>query len=100
LRSVQGIPKVVTIREVSSLQLKKSNGKGCKVFKVNMEEAPKDKVQSAKDYAALKEFEDVFKEIPGYPQKRDINFSINLMPGKTLVSKTPYRMSRPELKEL
>jgi hypothetical protein len=34
-----------------------------------------------------------------YPQ-RDIDFSINLMPGATPVSKTPYRMSTPELKEL
>jgi hypothetical protein len=42
----------------------------------------------------------VFKDIQRLPPKRDINFSINLMPGKTPVSKTPYRMSTPELKEL
>jgi hypothetical protein len=42
----------------------------------------------------------VFKEVPGLPLKRDIDFSINLMPGEALVSKTPYRMSTPELKEL
>jgi hypothetical protein len=32
-----------------------------------MEEEYKDKVPSAKDYAVLKEFEDVFKEILGFP---------------------------------
>jgi hypothetical protein len=32
--------------------------------------------------------------------KRDIDFSINLMPRAALVSKAPYRMSTPELKEL
>jgi hypothetical protein len=42
----------------------------------------------------------VFKEIPRLPPKRDIDFSINLMPGAALVSKTPYRMSTPKLKEL
>jgi hypothetical protein len=42
----------------------------------------------------------VFKEVPGLPPKRDIYFSINLMPGAAPVSKTPYRMSTPELKEL
>jgi hypothetical protein len=42
----------------------------------------------------------VFKEILGLPPKRDIDFYINLMPRATLVSKTPYRMSTPELKEL
>jgi hypothetical protein len=100
LRTVQGIPRVVTIREVSSLQLKKSYRKGCQVFAVHMEEAPKDKVPSVEDCAVLKEFEDVFKEILGFPPKRDIDFSINMMLGATPVSKTPYRMSTPELKEL
>jgi hypothetical protein len=57
-------------------------------------------VSNIEDYAVLKEFEDVFKEIPRLPPKRDIDFSINLMPGATPVSKTPYRMSTPELKEL
>jgi hypothetical protein len=52
------------------------------------------------DHAVLKDFEDVFKEMPGLPPKRDIDFSINLMPGETRVSKTPYIMSTPELKEL
>jgi hypothetical protein len=42
----------------------------------------------------------VFKEVPGLPPNRDIYFSINLRPGATLVSKTLYRMSTPELKEL
>jgi hypothetical protein len=65
-----------------------------------MEEAPKDKVPNLEDHSVLKYFEDVFKEIPGLPPKRDIDFSINLMLGATLVSKTLYRMSTPELKEL
>jgi hypothetical protein len=42
----------------------------------------------------------MFKEIPGLPPKRDIDFSINLMAGVAPVSKTPYRMSTLELKEL
>jgi hypothetical protein len=42
----------------------------------------------------------VFKEVLGLPLKRDIDFSINLIPGAALVSKTPYRMSTLELKEL
>ena len=57
-------------------------------------------VSNIKDCAILKEFEDVFKEIPGLPPKRDIDFSINLIPGAAPVSKTPYRMNTLELKEL
>jgi hypothetical protein len=34
------------------------------------------------------------------PPKRDIKFSINLMLVVSPVSKTPYRMNTPELKEL
>jgi hypothetical protein len=65
-----------------------------------MEEESKDKVPSVEDCTMLKEFEDVFKEISGLPSKRDIDFSINMMSGEAHVSKTPYKMSTPELKEL
>jgi hypothetical protein len=64
-----------------------------------MEETPKDNVSNIEYYVVLKDFEDVFKEIPGLPPKRDIYFFINLIPGEAPISKTPYRMSTPELKE-
>jgi hypothetical protein len=48
----------------------------------------------------LKEFEDVFQEIPRLSPKGEIDFSIDLVLGVSLVSKTCYRMSTPELKEL
>jgi hypothetical protein len=47
----------------------------------------------------LKYFEDVFGEILGFPPKRDIDFSIDPVPGVVLTSKTPYRMSKIILKE-
>jgi hypothetical protein len=100
LRKVQGIPKAVTIREISALQLKKCYRKGCQIFVAHMEETLRDKVPNLEDHAVLEEFEYVFKEVPGLPPKRDIDFSINLMPGAAPVSKTPYRMSTLELKEL
>jgi hypothetical protein len=65
-----------------------------------MEETPKDKVPNLENYPVLKEFEDVFKEVPGLPARRHIDFSIDFMPGAMTVSKTPYRMSTPEFKEL
>jgi hypothetical protein len=65
-----------------------------------VEETPKDKVSRIGDHAVLKEFEHVFQEVPGLPPKRHIDFSVNLLPGVALVSKTPYRMSTLELKEL
>jgi hypothetical protein len=65
-----------------------------------MEETTKDKVSNIKYYVVLKEFQDVFNEIPRLLPKRDIDFSINWMPGTVPVSKTPYKMSTLELKEL
>jgi hypothetical protein len=99
-RVIQGIPRAVTIREISAMQLNKCYGKGCQLFAAHVGEMHKDKVSSIEDHEVLKEFEDVFQEVPGLPPKRDINFSMNLMPGAAPVSKAPYRMSAPELKEL
>jgi len=43
---------------------------------------------------------DVFQEIYALPPKRDIYFTIDLVPGVVPTSKSPYRMSTPQLKEL
>jgi hypothetical protein len=99
-RTNQEIPRAVKTRESSSMQLKKCYRKGCQIFAAHMEEESKDKVPIMEDHAVLEDFEDVFKEELGLPPKRDIDLSINLMPGAAPVSKTPYRMSTPELKEL
>jgi hypothetical protein len=56
LRTIQGIPREVTLRENLSLQLKKSYRKGCQIFAAHMEETPKDKVPNIEDYVVLKEF--------------------------------------------
>jgi hypothetical protein len=82
------------------MQLKKCYRKGCQIFAAHIEETPKDKVSNIEDHAVLKEFGDVFEEIPGLPPKKDIDFSINLMPRAASVSKTPYRMSTPKLEDL
>jgi hypothetical protein len=100
LRKVQGIPRAATIREISALQLKKCYIKGCQIIVAHLAETPRDKVPNLGDYAILEDFEDVFKEVPRLPPRRDIDFSINLMHRATPVSRTPYRMSTPELKEL
>jgi hypothetical protein len=65
-----------------------------------MEEATRDKVASIEDHPVLMDFEYVFWEIPGIPPKRDIDFSIDLVPGATPVPKTPYIIDILELKEL
>jgi hypothetical protein len=53
------------------------------------------KCPSLEEFSVLQEFEDSFQEIPGFPPKREIYFSIDLVPGATPVSKNNYRMSTP-----
>jgi hypothetical protein len=90
----------VDVREISAMQLNKCYRKGCQLFASCVGEASSDAVSKLEDHELLKEFKDIFQEVPGLTPKRDIDFSINLMPGAAPVLKDPYRMSTPELKEL
>jgi hypothetical protein len=56
---------------------------------------------SLEDHPTLREYRDVFlEEVLGLPPRRDIDFSIELAPGAVPWSRTPYRMSTPELVEI
>ncbi|CAN6453895.1 unnamed protein product [Victoria cruziana] len=49
----------------------------------------------------VREYADVFPdELPGLPPEREIEFSIELLPGVQHISKAPYRMAPAELIEL
>ncbi|KAH9705011.1 Endonuclease [Citrus sinensis] len=53
------------------------------------------------DIPVVQEFSDVFPdELPGMPPHREIEFSIDLVPGTAPISIAPYRMAPAELKEL
>ena len=51
------------------------------------------------DYEVLQEFVDVFQEVSGLPPKREVDFTIDLVPRSVPISKTPYRMGTLKLKE-
>ena len=49
----------------------------------------------------VKEFPDLFPaELPGLPPERELEFSIELLPGTSPISIAPYRMAPTELREL
>jgi hypothetical protein len=49
----------------------------------------------------VSEFQDVFPDdLPGMPPDRDVEFSIDLLPGKTPIAKWPYRMAPVEHEEV
>jgi hypothetical protein len=68
------------------------------LYATHAEDPDRTKGTSIEDFSILQEFEDIFKEIPRLPPKRDIDLSIYLLLGATQVSKTPYRISTPKLK--
>jgi len=51
--------------------------------------------------SVVQDFGDVFpEEVPGLPPSREVEFSIDLVPGTGPVSMAPYRMAPAELVEL
>jgi hypothetical protein len=54
--NIQGILRDIVVREILSMQLKKSFRKGCQIFAAHMEEETIDKVVSIEDHQVLKYF--------------------------------------------
>jgi hypothetical protein len=99
--NIKGIPRTISIRKISSLQIKICIRKGCKVFAVHVIDNEKEESKNdIENFPILQEFQDIFQEILGLPPKREIYFSIDLLPGAVPVSKAPYRMNILELNEL
>ena len=83
------------------MQLKTFYRKGCQLYVAHILETSGDETLRLEDYQVLQEFKDLFlDEILGLPPKRDIDFTIELVLGAAPVSKTPYKMSTPEMLEL
>jgi hypothetical protein len=78
---LKGIPRPISIREISALQLKRCFGKHCQLYATHVEEPEKTKGPSLEDFLVLQEFEDVFQEIPRLTPKRETYLSIDLVLG-------------------
>eukprot|EP00253_Pinus_taeda_P017694 PITA_17694 len=101
-KEMQGIKQPVQVRPITANQLIKNIRKGCQVYAIQVGYADsKDKSASLTSIPIIQEFTDVFpEEIPRLPPRRNIDFTIELVPGAAPVSRAPYRMSIPELTKL
>eukprot|EP00253_Pinus_taeda_P031732 PITA_31732 len=101
-KEMQGIKRPVQVRPITANQLVKCIQKGCQVYAIQVGYAnSKDKTVVLNNIPVIQEFADVFpEEIPRLPPRRNIDFTIELVPGAAPVSRAPYRMSVPELTEL
>ena len=81
---------------LSSLELEhgKTKNQGYILFMASKVEVE----QTLSEIPMVREYLNVFQEdIPGFPLKREVEFSIDLMPGIGPISIVPYRMSPLEL---
>eukprot|EP00253_Pinus_taeda_P029447 PITA_29447 len=101
-KEIQVIQKPVQIEPITASQLVKSVQKKYQIYEIQVGYAgSEDKIATVENILVVQDFADVFpEEIPGLPPKRDLDFTIELVPGAALVSRAPYRMSVPELTEL
>eukprot|EP00253_Pinus_taeda_P013110 PITA_13110 len=101
-QELQGIKHPVQIRPITASQLTKCLRKKCQIYAIQVGYAnQKDKMSALGNIPMVQEFADVFpEEVPGLPPKRDIDFTIELIPRAAPVSRAPYRMSVLELTEL
>jgi hypothetical protein len=99
--TLQGIQNPVSMRQISSLQVKKYCRKGCPLYAIQVLNFVENKKPILEDHPILREYKYVFlEEVSGLPPRRDIEFSIELVLGMMSMYKTPYRMSTQELVDL
>ena len=81
------------------VQIKKCIRKGCQLYAIKIVETKTEQPKATLDkFPILKEFQDVFLDTTlGLPPKRNLEFTIDLIPGSTPISRAPYRMSTLEL---
>ncbi|CAA0831732.1 Unknown protein, partial [Striga hermonthica] len=96
-----GVSSRTVPRVISSMQAMKSLSKGsCQGYLVSMVSDVIDE-RVPERVSIVCEYLDVFPDdLPGGPPDRQVEFTIDLIPGAGPVSKAPYRMAPKELQEL
>ncbi|KAA0059550.1 reverse transcriptase [Cucumis melo var. makuwa] len=96
----RGVRKAVSRSLISVLKAEKLLRKGCTAFLAHIVVVQREKLKP-EDVLVVKEFLDVFpNDLSGLPPDREIEFTIELLPGTAPISQAPYRMAPSELKEL
>ena len=97
---IQGIRSSVMSNVISAMQARRFIRKGYEAFLALILESKRGQVDVEK-IPVVREFPDIFpEELPGIPMEREVDLSIEIVPGTALVSRAPYRTALAELKEL
>ena len=82
------------------MQARRLLRKGCEAFLALVLDSKRGQVDM-ENIPVVKEFPDVFpEELPGIPPEREVDLSIEVVHGMTIISRAPYCMAPTELKEL
>ena len=96
----RGEPKIMSTCLIFAIKGCKMIQKGCEAYLAYVIDTRKTEVK-LEDIPVVNEFQDVFPvELLGLPPDRDVEFTIELLPGTAPISVTPYRMASTELREL
>nr|GFA00420.1 putative reverse transcriptase domain-containing protein [Tanacetum cinerariifolium] len=84
----------------SVMKARRYLSRGCYAYIVHVIDTRFEK-RSVEDVPIVNEFLNVFPEdLPGIPPERQVKFRIDLIPGATPITKTPYRLAPSKMKEL
>ena len=97
---VQGIRSSAMSNMISAMQARRFLRKGCETFFALILDSKRAQVDVEK-IPIVREFPDVFpEEFSSIPLEREVDLSIEIVPGTTPISRAPYRIAPSELKEL
>ncbi|XP_073063981.1 uncharacterized protein [Primulina eburnea] len=86
---------------ISCMCARKLIKRGCQAFLASIVSVSEPVGQRLEDVDVVSDFSSVFPDdVSGIPPDREVEFSIELMPGTMPISKAPYRLAPAEMKEL
>ncbi|KAL0427770.1 UNVERIFIED_CONTAM: hypothetical protein Slati_2951800 [Sesamum latifolium] len=91
---------VVPVCVISAMEARRLLLEGCEAYLANVIDAEKVN-PTLEDIPVVRDFPEVFSDdLPGLPPHREVDFTIETLPGIALISIAPYRMAPVELQEL
>ena len=96
----RGICRELSSSMISAMTAQRMLRKGCQCYLAHVVETVKEGTL-VDEIPVVREFPDVFPDdIAGLPPEREVEFTIDLIPGIEPISIPPYRMAPAELREL
>ena len=96
----EGAKNKICTPVISAIKATKLLRRGCQGFLATLI-GEEDMTVKIENIEVVRDYPDVFPEdLPGLPPDREVEFSLNLLPGTSPISKAPYRMAPAEMKEL